>query len=506
MKKGLKNVVYGLLGQGVILLLGILIPRLVLKNYSDETNGLLNAINQIFVYLALIEAGIGQATVQALYRPIVEKENSKISAIMSATQRYYRKLIWIYGGAVLLFASVYPLLIKIEDSSAIAFFGSTYWAVFLLILFQGFSGVVSFYFVAAYKQLFIADGQNYIISNLTTITQILVAVAKILLISFSANIVTLQVSYLIINSMVAFLYACLFKKKYAQIDFKAEPDNAALEQKNSFVVHEVSSAIFSSTDVILLSIFCDLKIASIYAIYNLVFSAVNQLIYQVHNGCFYILGQSYNKDKNKYPYVHDLYDTLYIAMVFAVISVTYLLINPFVALYTSGVSNIDYVDSFLPILFALIQLLSCCRITASNLVKISGHAKNTVGRSILESALHIIASVILVQFLGIYGVLLGTILALLYRTNDFIIYSNRRILKRSPIRQYFVLVVFFVVFGGVVIVSNHMRLDFNNYLQFFGAGLAFAFAFAVIYFGCAFIISADLRKLLRDLFVRLSRR
>jgi len=298
----------------------------------------------------------------------------------------------------------------------------------------------------------------------------------------------------------------LFKKKYAQIDFKAEPDNAALEQKNSFVVHEVSSAIFSSTDVILLSIFCDLKIASIYAIYNLVFSAVNQLIYQVHNGCFYILGQSYNKDKNKYPYVHDLYDTLYIAMVFAVISVTYLLINPFVALYTSGVSNIDYVDSFLPILFALIQLLSCCRITASNLVKISGHAKNTVGRSILESALHIIASVILVQFLGIYGVLLGTILALLYRTNDFIIYSNRRILKRSPIRQYFVLVVFFVVFGGVVIVSNHMRLDFNNYLQFFGAGLAFAFAFAVIYFGCAFIISADLRKLLRDLFVRLSRR
>lgn len=234
MNKSIKNVVYGLIGQIIILALGIVIPRFILQNYSDEANGLLNAINQIFTYLALIEAGIGQATLQSLYKPVVEKDNESVSSIMSATQRYYRKLIWLYAGAVILLAFVYPLIITVEDQSAISFWGSTYWSVFLLIFLQGASGVISFYFVAAYKQLFIADGQNYIISNLTTLTQILIAITKLVLIRASANIVFLQFSYLVINAGVAVLYGYMFRKKYKQIDFKAEPDQKSLESKKFF--------------------------------------------------------------------------------------------------------------------------------------------------------------------------------------------------------------------------------------------------------------------------------
>ena len=503
MNKSIKNVVYGLVGQIIILALGIVIPRFILQNYSDEANGLLNAINQIFTYLALIEAGIGQATLQSLYKPVVEKDNESISAIMSATQRYYRKLIWLYAGAVIVLAIVYPLIITVEDKSAISFLGSSYWSIFLLIFLQGASGVISFYFVASYKQLFIADGQNYIISNLTTLTQILIAVTKLALISASANIVFLQFSYLIINAAVAVLYGFMFRKKYREINFKAKPDQKALKQRNSFLVHEVSSAIFSGTDLLLLSVFCSLKVASIYAIYSLVFSALNQLIYQVHNGCFYILGQSYSKDREKYPRIHDAYDTMYVAMVFTFITTAYVLINPFVEIYTSGASNMNYVDRYLPLLFSIIQLLSCCRITASNLVKISGHAKKTIAQSIMESVIHIIASTVLVQFMGIYGVLLGTITALLYRTNDFIIYSNLVILKRSPLRQYAMIGSNFIIFGVVAFLFRNVKIQLNGYLHFIAIGFCMTIVLTIVYFGFALLFNVDARNLISRILSKL---
>lgn len=43
-KKGILNVVYGFLGQVVIICLGIVIPRLVLVSYGSEVNGLLNSV------------------------------------------------------------------------------------------------------------------------------------------------------------------------------------------------------------------------------------------------------------------------------------------------------------------------------------------------------------------------------------------------------------------------------------------------------------------------------
>lgn len=503
MNKSVKNVLFGLSGQIIILALGMLIPRFILKNYSDEANGLLNAINQIFTYLALIEAGIGQATLQSLYKPVVEKDDRSISAIMSATARYYRRLIWLYAAAVLLLALVYPCIITVEDKSAISFFGSTYWSIFLLILLQGASGVIAFYFVAAYKQLFIADGQNYVISNLTTLTQVLVAIAKLVLIGASVNIVFLQLSYFVINVVIAVLYCYMFRKKYKQIDLKAEPDTSALAQKNSFLVHEVSSAIFSGTDLILLSVFCSLRVASVYAIYNLVFSALNQLIFQVHNGCFYVLGQSYSKDRENYHKVHDIYDTLYVAMVFTFMTVAYLLINPFVRIYTSGVSDMNYVDRYLPILFTLIQLLSCCRNTASNLVKIAGHARQTVSRTITESVIHIVVSTVLVQFMGIYGVMIGTVAALLYRTNDFIIYSNVEILKRSPMRQYFTIAGYFALFALFAFSLRTVGDGINGFASFIVIGLMLTVAAGVIYFGTAFLLNANLRSLVKNIFCRL---
>ena len=84
-KKSFKIFIFGIVSQVVTLLLGIIIPRLVIVSYGSEVNGLLSSIRQIFAYVALLEAGIGTAALQAMYAPIAKEDHVSASRIMSAT-------------------------------------------------------------------------------------------------------------------------------------------------------------------------------------------------------------------------------------------------------------------------------------------------------------------------------------------------------------------------------------------------------------------------------------
>lgn len=115
---------------------------------------------------------------------------------------------------------------------------------------------------------------------------------------------------------------------------------------------------------------------------------------------------------------------------------TGLLTLPFMKLYTSGMTDCNYINIRLPLLFIAIRFLSIARFVANNLINIVGHLKKTQNRAILEATINIVASVLFAFKFGIYCILFGTVAALLYRTNDFLLYSNRVILRESPIPSY----------------------------------------------------------------------
>ena len=76
--KFIKNVVFGFGGQLIILALGLIVPRMMISSYGSDVNGLVSTITQIFSYMALLEAGIGQAAKNALYKPIIKNDKNGI--------------------------------------------------------------------------------------------------------------------------------------------------------------------------------------------------------------------------------------------------------------------------------------------------------------------------------------------------------------------------------------------------------------------------------------------
>ena len=112
-------------------------------------------------------------------------------------------------------------------------------------------------------------------------------------------------------------------------------------------------------------------------------------------------------------------------------------------------------------------LLSNGRSAAQRVIEYAGHFKLTQNKSIIESLLNLIVSLICVNKFGIYGVLCGTIVALLYRTNDMIIYASIKLLKRSPMKTYLkwgsnaVLFILFTVAFNVI----YSDILLNNYIK-----------------------------------------
>ena len=139
-----RNLISGVIYQVVLIALSFLLPRLYLENFGSEVNGVLSTIKQIFAYMTLLEAGIGLASTQALYKPVANGDRTKASAVLSATNMYYRKTGIIYAAIVIVLAAVYSFLIPTEVEST---------ALFVIIILNAIPTLFSYFVQAKYRIL-----------------------------------------------------------------------------------------------------------------------------------------------------------------------------------------------------------------------------------------------------------------------------------------------------------------------------------------------------------------
>lgn len=455
-KRGVKNIIWGVLGQLITIALGIVVPRLVLTSFGSEINGLLNSITQIFAYFTLIEAGIGVTTTQALYKPTAEQDRDGVNGILSATSRYYKRVAVFYLIAVIAFAVIYPFTVKSSLPKS--------W-IFLIIILNGLGSVINFWVQGKYTIFLGSIGKSYINTNLGTVCNVLTSASKIILLMNGCDVLQLQVVYFVISILKMLFIYWYIKKNYPWINVKAKPNYNALNQKNSVFIHQISFLIFSNTDILLITYFLGLKEVSVYSMYLMFFTYVNVFATQIYNGFTFRLGQIYQKSIELYKKYHDIFEVFYLSVVFIMFTMTFLFIVPFLGLYTSGVNDINYLDWKLALLFFIMQLLSCGRNSSIMVINYAGHFKNTLKQTIIESAINLIASIVFLQLFGVYGVLMGTIAALLYRMIDMVVYANKKLLNRSSFITFRRWLIDVAVAAIIIFVFSRIPFEFNSYLQ-----------------------------------------
>ena len=225
-RKGILNVSFGIINLIITISLGLVIPRLTLVNLGSETNGLLSSINRMLQYAILLEAGVGTVSLQALFGSCGNKDREHTSAIMAATDRYYKRTGIIYFVVVVALSFLYPMMVETSISKMI---------VSIVVFISGLPGVVNYFFQGKYRILLRAEGKNYIQTNIGTLTSIITSFGKIFLLIKGFDVVAIVMLNLIVNLIQMVYYHQYIKKNYGWLNLKTKPDFKAIDQNNNMI-------------------------------------------------------------------------------------------------------------------------------------------------------------------------------------------------------------------------------------------------------------------------------
>lgn len=486
-KEALVNLIVGILSQAIVLILGIIVPKIFISHYGSDTNGLLSTIGQVFAYVALLESGMSLATRNALYKPLNEANTTDVNKILSISKRYYKKATIIYVLIVLGLSFLLPVLFKTNVD---------YWTVFLVVLFEGLGSAFSFYFIDTEICFLNTCGKTAYVNITTLVYRVICYGVKIALALCGVNIIFVQVGFFFASIVRVLLVRIYMKRKYGWVSTNEAVKGLKLPNRNAYLLTEIAWLVFSSTDAIVLSIFVSTTLSSVYAVYNMIFVATNALLTAIYEAVFYKLGQTYNQDIEKYKKLHNLFNSFIFSITTMLMCVTYWLTNPFIALYTQGIQDTSYVYEYLPLLFCLVQMLSWSRYVSGNLTSVAGKARITSIVSIIEASLNIALSLILVQFFDIYGVLIATVASLPIKVIFTHVLSEKVILKRRPWKTIAIFFTNYLLFGLTVLAAHFISINIDSYWEFIGFGFMFVGIYVVIVATVNVLVNRDLLKVL----------
>ena len=421
-KKAFYNSAAALALEFVTVICGFILPRLILVRFGSNYNGIISSITQFLSYIALLSTGVGGVTRAALYKPLAEGDIGAISAIMRATENFMRKVALIFGAALVAFAGLYPLLA-----------GNNFeWLfTFSLVLILGISTLAQYYFGISCSMIIQADQRQYVASTVKITTTILNTIIAAVLIKSGATIHVVKLGSAIVfafNPIVMYAYV---HKKYGIIRGIA-PNDAAIKQRWDAFAHQIAGFVRSNTDIIILTIFSNFKEISVYTIYYMVASGIRRIVITFSGGMEAAFGNMIAKGEGAALKRNvRIYEFIVFSAASAMFTTAALLIVSFVALYTKGVSDVNYTRPAFAYIICIAEFLFCIRLPYQAAVQAAGHYRQTRNGSIFEAILNITISLALAKPFGIMGVAIGTLCAMLFRTAQYAIYMSKHIVVRG---------------------------------------------------------------------------
>lgn len=421
-KRAIYNIITNLVLQIVVILYGFIVPKIIIQSFGSDVNGLVTSITQFLAYITLLESGIGPVIKATLYKPISKNDNDSIINILYSSERFFRKIAYIFVFYLLLLAIIYPLLVKNEFD---------YLFTFSLIIIISISTFVEYYFGMTYKLYLQAEQKTYVISFIQILTYIINIIFIIFLakLNFSIHIIKLVSGLVFI--MRPLLQNYYVKKKY-NITYNNVDKNYKLRQKWDGLAQHIASVIHNNTDITILTIFSTLSEVSVYSVYLLVLKGVNSLIQSFSNGVDASFGDMIAKGENDaLNKKFGMYETIYLTFTSIIYICTFLLIIPFVSIYTKKITDANYVRPIFSFFIVISEFVWAIRLPYSSITLAAGHFKETRRGAWIEAVVNITISIILVKSFGIIGVAIGTLVAMVIRTIEFIYHANKYILNRN---------------------------------------------------------------------------
>lgn len=417
------NILFSLLGQFVTLACGIIVPRLLIGAFGSETYGATTSIAQFLAYITLLEGGIGGVARAALYEPLARNDFYAIAEIVTEIKKFFRIVAYIFLLYVFILATFFKQISRTEALN---------WSeTFLLVIVISISTFAEYFVGISYTVFLQAAQRSYITMTVNMVAKIVNTVVLVLLVYANCDIIVVK----LVSSCIYVVKPCLLwlyvRKNYPIRQTKTEKTNYLKDKWAGFAQH-IAFFMTSNTDIAVLTVLGNLKMVAIYSVYYMVINQIQNMCTSFTTGMEALFGDMLAKGEratlhkafNNYEMIISVVSTI-------LLSVTVVMIVPFVKIYTAGIHDANYIEPMFAVVLALASYAYCLRTPYHGVVIAAGHFRQTQISAYGEAIINIVLSVVLVKPFGLLGVAAGTLVAITARLLYYVVYLQKNIFNRK---------------------------------------------------------------------------
>lgn len=403
-----RNIFWGLVQKMVSLLCPFLVRTAMIYYLGSLYVGLNGLFTSILQVLSLAELGFGEAMVFSMYKPIAEDNKEEICALLALYKKIYTIIGIVVFAVGLLLLPFLKVLIKGEVPNGIN--------IYILYIIYLVNTCLS-YFLFAYKSsLFVASQRTDIKTNIGTITMLAMYVLQLVSLLAFRNYylycVAIPVTTIINNLLVEYRA----KKLYPEyVPMGRVSDSHAQDIRKRVIglfTYKVCGVFRNSFDSIIISAFLGLTVLVQYQNYYFILNSITGFMLIITSSIMAGVGNSMAsesceknyKDFTKFQYIYMWITNWCTVCLFC-------LYQPFMIIWVGE----DLVFS------TTVMIIFCIYFFTSQMGNICYVYRQAAGlwwqdryRPIVEAIVNLTLNIILVKMIGVSGVLLSTILCLIF--------------------------------------------------------------------------------------------
>jgi len=407
-KNTMRGIFFGVINKMTIIIMPFIIRTILTYKLGEEYAGLNSLFTSILRVLNMAELGFASAAAFSLYKPAADDDTDKICALL----KFYRKLYYTVGVIVLVFGlSMLPFLdylIKGDHPTEVSLR-----ALYMIYLLD----TAASYFLFSYKNLILNVYQRVdIICIISTILHIAVyTVQIIILVVFKAYyaFIICELIYTVLNNLLVARYV---KQKYPDYVCRGKLDKAEERSiiKNAYgmLLFKICNTTRNSLDTIFISAFVGLSAAAIYGNYYYVFAGVvsiQTIILESMKGGIgnKIATESPEKnheDMRVYMLIFAWYSGVCTACMLC-------LFQPFMTVWMGKSRLLDEPTMIMLCAYYYMLSMGSIRFLYHQSAGLFWQKRYW---TLAEAAVNLIGNYVLVQLLGMFGVVIATIISLVF--------------------------------------------------------------------------------------------
>ncbi|ELC8389841.1 lipopolysaccharide biosynthesis protein [Clostridium perfringens] len=454
-KKAIINVCVSCLTYILGFLPAFIVRKIFLVKLGSELLGLSSLFSNIIGYLSLVEMGIGTAIIFSLYRPFAEGDKIKVIGYLNYYRKFYLRvagIIFILGISILPFLKFF-----ISDSMNM----NKVKLYFILVL---INTIITYLF--SYKLCILNVAQEgFKIAASNSISKIIIALMQYYLLDNFPNFEIYLLIPILINLVYYLLINIHINKKYNWLngmDGKITDEERYLLGKNikALFLHKIGGVIVFGTDNLVISKFINLDTVSKFNSYNMIISAIQGIIGTAMTSITSSIGNLLTEnDKEKTYKVHQRIFFINFWIVSLVCITLFNTLTQFIQLWLGKSQVLDNLTINIILINLYFQLM---RGSVERFKDASGNYYQDRYSSVVESVINLVASVILVNKIGLPGVFIGTFLSnilVVFWVKPLITYKY--VFNKSVIK-YFIMYFKFLL---ISLLPLFMTRVFSRYLN-----------------------------------------